>query len=212
MTKNLLIELDQHIRAFNEGIDTFTVADTLSLLRRVRDELADPDAGYACPYCYQCADKCICEGLLTGKIDAQVTPISADVLLRERIARVLSLHDIQSHQVEYLTTLIWPVVATRLNQQAREIHDLEGLVAHINEPADSEHGSQLALLLRQYADDIDSVGMEACAGGRDEIVSAMREAALSISNPLTEKLHKQIAPICTCGQGNSGKLCRYHAK
>jgi len=36
---------------------------------------------------------------------------------------------------------------------------------------------QLVMLLRQYANDIDSVGMEACSGGREEIVSTMREAA-----------------------------------
>jgi hypothetical protein len=36
---------------------------------------------------------------------------------------------------------------------------------------------QLVMLLRQYANDIETCGMEACSAMRDEIVSAMREAA-----------------------------------
>ncbi len=36
---------------------------------------------------------------------------------------------------------------------------------------------QLVMLLRQYASDIDTCGMEACSAMRDEIVNEMREAA-----------------------------------
>lgn len=40
----LAVELGQHIREFESGGETFTVADTLSLLRRVSAALADRDA------------------------------------------------------------------------------------------------------------------------------------------------------------------------
>ena len=41
-TEGLIIELDQHIRDYRDGGITFTVADTISLLSRVRNVLAAP--------------------------------------------------------------------------------------------------------------------------------------------------------------------------